>query len=265
MTDAARSALTVSEAFSALGNERFQADGATFVRNREIADIWDANHVAHITAATPDEIDGLLARVEREFAGFRHRQYRVDFTTPPAFEARLALEGFERDETLVMLLEGELSGTAKPCEIRTVESEADWNAYTALHDIDWREYRERMPGGPGGFDEGTAAQMMRSRRSMSPPVRHWLACVDGEPRAYLSSWGGVDGVGLVEDLFTHPDFRHRGLATALIHHGVSEARREGAGPIVIVADTKDTPKRMYAALGFAPVALKRDYLKRLGS
>ena len=264
MTDAARTALAVNEAFSALGNERFQADGATFVRNREIPDIWDANHLAHITASTPEEIDRLLERVEQEFAGFHHRQYRVDFTTPPAFEARLSLEGFERNETLLMLLEGELNGTAKPCEIRTVESEADWNAYTALHDIDWREYRERMPGGSGGFDEGTAAQMMRSRRSMSPPVRHWLACVDGEPRAYLSSWGGVDGVGF-EDLFTHPDFRGRGLATALIHQCVSEARKEGAGPVVIGADPKDTPKQMYAALGFRPVAVKRDYLKRPGS
>ncbi len=63
MTDAARSALTVSEAFSVLGNERFEADGATFVRNREIPDIWDANHVSTITASTPEAIDRMLERV----------------------------------------------------------------------------------------------------------------------------------------------------------------------------------------------------------
>ncbi len=264
MTDAARSALAVNEAYQALGNERFEAEGATFVRNREIADIWDANHLAHITASTPEEIDRLLERVELEYAGFNHRQFRVDFTTPPAVEARLALEGYRGSETLVMLLEGELANQAKPHEIREVTDEAGWEAYTALHDLDWREYKERIPG-TSGFDEKTAEQIMRSRRSQSPPVRHWLACLDGQPRAYLSSWGGVDGVGSVEDVFTHPDFRHRGLATALIHHGVSEARREGAGPIVIGADTTDTPKRMYAALGFRPVAVKRDYLKRLNT
>ncbi len=262
MTDAARSALTVSEAFSALGNERFEAEGATFVRNREIADIWDANHLAHITASTPEEIDRLLERVEREFAGSKHRQFRVEFTTTPALEARLALEGYQSTEELVMLLEGELQGQPKRHEIRPLIDDAGWQAYTALHDLDWREYKDRIPG---SFDEKTAEAMMRSRQLKTPPVRHWLACVNGEPRAYLSSWGGVDGVGMVEDLFTHPDFRHRGLATALIHHGVSEARREGAGPIVIGADTTDTPKRMYAALGFRPVAVKREYLKRLGS
>ena len=262
MTGAAQSALAINEAYQALGNERFEAEGATFVRNREIADIWDANHLAHITASTPEEIDRLLERVEQEYAGFNHRQFRVDFRTPPALEARLTLEGYQRTEELVMLLEGELALTPKPHEIREVTDEAGWEAYTALHDTDWREYKDRIPG---SFDEKTAEQTMRSRRSQSPPVRHWLACVEGEPRAYLSSWGGVDGVGSIEDMFTHPDFRHRGLATALIHHCVAEVRSEGAGPVVISADTKDTPKRMYAALGFRPVALKRDYLKRLGS
>lgn len=262
MTDAARSALTANEAYQALGNERFEAEGATFVRNRKTADIWDDNHLAHVTASTPEEIDRLLARAEREFAGFNHRQFGVDFTTPPALEARLTLAGYERLDTLVMLLEGELANQAKPHEIREVTDEAGWEAYTALHDADWREYKDRIPG---SFDEKTAEQMMRSRRSKSPPVRHWLACVDGEPRAYMSSWGGVDGVGFVEDLFTHSHFRHRGLATALIHHCLAEARREGAGPVVIGADPKDTPKRMYAALGFRPAALARDYLKRLNT
>ncbi len=265
MADPALRALTTNEAFFDLGNETFQVEGATFVRNRDVPDIWDANHVSRITASTPEEIDRLLERVEREFDGFRHRQIWVDFTTPPAVEARLALEGYSRSDALVMLLEGELRARPKPCDIRMVESESDWGAYVALHDVDWREYRERMPGGAGGYDENTAEQMMRSRRSKSPPVRVWMAYVDGKPRAYTSSWGGVNGVGQVEDVFTHPDFRHRGLATALIHRCVAEARREGAGPVVIVADPADTPKQMYAAMGFQPVAVKRDYLKRLNA
>jgi GNAT superfamily N-acetyltransferase len=265
MTDAAQAALAVNESYHALGNEVFEVDGATFVRNREIPDIWDANHVTGVTASTPEEIERLLERAEREFAGWRHRRFDVDFTTPPALEARLTLEGYERLDTLVMLLEGGLAGSPKSYEIREVTYDAHWEAYTSLHDVDWREYRERMPGGPGGFNQETARQMMLSRRAKSPPVRHWLAYLDGEPRAYCSSWGGMDGVGQVEDLFTHPDFRHHGLARALIHHGVAEARRDGVRPVVIVADPADTPKRMYATLGFRPMAVKRDYLKRLNA
>jgi hypothetical protein len=56
---------------------------------------------------------------------------------------------------------------------------------------------------------------------------------------------------------------HRGLATALIHPCVADARSKGAGPVVIAADPTDTPKHMYAAMGFRPVAVYSHYLKRL--
>jgi GNAT superfamily N-acetyltransferase len=262
MTDAARSALAVNQAWQALGNERFQADGATFIRNRAVPDIRDANHVTHVTASTPQQIDRLLARVEREFTGEPHRRFDVDFRTPPSFEAHLVLDGYRRSDALVMLLEGKLTGEARPFDIRPVSDEADWQAYVALHDVDWREYRDRIES---PYDEKTAEAMMRSRQLKSPPVRYWLAYIDGEPRAYCASWSGVDGVGQVEDLFTHPDFRHRGLATTLIHRCVAACRAEGAGPVIIVADPTDTPKRMYAALGFRPVATMRDYWKQLGA
>lgn len=251
-----RAALATNQAYHALGNERFQADGAVFIRNRQTPAIWDANHVTQVTASTSQEIERLLARVEREYAGLAHRRFDLDFMTPPQFEARLVLEGYQRSDALVMLLEGEIVGSAKPCDIRPVMDEPDWQAHVTLHDIDWREYREKIPG---SFDEETARQMMLSRRSKWPPARHWLAYADGEARAYCSSWLGPNGMGLVEDLFSHPDFRHRGLATALIHHCVGEVRREGAGPVVIVADATDTPKQMYDAMGFRPVAVEREY------
>ncbi len=261
--DLTRRALAVNQALLALGHETFEAGGALFVRDRAVPRIRDANHVTAVTASTPQEVDRLLARAEREFAGFPHRRFDVDPGTPPAFQARLALEGYGRDEALVMVLEGEPRGEPQPCEIRPVEDEAGWAAHDQLHRLDWSEYTARL--GRAGDDPDVADEMMRNTRGMSPPVRFWLACVDGQPRAYLSSWEGIDGVGQVESLFTHPDFRHRGLATALIHHGVADcrARLGPTGPVVIVADPSDTPKQMYAAMGFRPVAIKRNYWKAL--
>ena len=260
MSDLTRRAVATDYGFMALGSERFDAEGATFIRNASVPLIRDANQVISVGASSANEIDRLLARADREYTGSPHRQFRIDFTASPEFEARLVLEGYERKDTLVMLLEGDLIGAAKPHDIRPVESEADWQAYSSLHEIDWREYAEKIPG---GADMAVAEQMMRCRRAKSPPVRYWLAWADGQPRAYLASWEGTDAVGQVEDLFTHPEFRHRGLATALIHHGVAEARKEGAGPVVIVADVADTPKQMYAAMGFRPVAVSRTYWKKL--
>jgi GNAT superfamily N-acetyltransferase len=236
----------------------FEADGATFVRDRSVPAIRDSNHVAHVTAATPEAIDRLLDRVEREFAGFPYRRFDLDFTTPPAFEARLALDGYTRGDALVMLLAGELRGAAPAHEVRPVKSDLDWDANAALHRLDWASYADRL-GRPAEAEVGEA--MFRAWRAKSPPVRTWMAYVDRVAAAYLSSWEGTDGVGQVEGLFTHPDHRHRGLATALLHRGVADCRAHGAGPVVIVCDPDDTPKQMYAALGFRPVAVKRSYWK----
>jgi len=259
MTDLARRALAVNDAFFALGNERLEAEGGTFVLNRGVPIIWDANHVTAITASTPAEIERLLERAEREFERLQHRRYDVDFRTPPEFEARMALDGYERRELLLLLLEGEPAGEAQPIEVREVTDEAAWREYSALNDLDAAEYGERLPD----YSPEVARYLLLLRQRRSPPVRHWLAVEDGAPRAYLSSWAGVDGVGFLEDLFTQVEYRRRGLASALIRHCVAEVRREGAGPVVIGADPLDTPKRMYAALGFRPVATVRGYLKRL--
>ncbi len=44
-------------------------------------------------------------------------------------------------------------------------------------------------------------------------------------------------------------------------HAVDDARSRGAGPVVIGAEVNDTPKEMYAALGFQPVCITRGWLK----
>jgi GNAT superfamily N-acetyltransferase len=260
VSELASAALDTDAANLALGHECFEADGARFVRNRAFPRIYDANHVTHITTATEVEIERLLARADAEYASIGHRRFDVDFRTPPAFVARLVLSGYERTDDLLLVLEGDVVGNAIAHDIRPVETEADWAEYAELHAIDWSEHMERQKRSE---DDSVPRDMLAAHKAKQPPVQYWLACVDGRPRAYFNSWGGIGGVGQVEDLFTHPEFRHRGLATALIHHCVTDARHKGAGPVVIVADPTDTPKSMYAQMGFRPIATYSHYLKRL--
>lgn len=261
--DRLEAALDTDEGWMALGNERYEAQGATFIRNLEAPLIRDANHVRNVRASTAEELEAVLSRVEGEFAGVPHRCFRLDQRTPPLLEARLALEGYQKGETLMFVLEGELAGTAKRHDIRPVESERDWEAYARLREMDWQDYAQRQNRPYDETEAKAAAQMVGCCRGKSPPVRYWLAYMDGEPQAYLGSWEGANGVGQVEDLFTHPEYRHRGLATALLHHGVADARSRGAGPVVIAADPSDTPKLMYAAMGFRPAAVVRAYWRRV--
>ena len=257
MTDAA-AALDTNAGWLALGCETFAAAGATFVRNRDVPSIRDANHVTRITAATPDEIDALLARADAEFAGIPHRAFHVDFRTPPAVEARLALGGYTMVPALVMLLEGAPGLAPGACEIGPLD-DADGRTHDALAQLqaeDWREGRERA-GVAEAPDVGQA--MLRSMLGKRPDVRWSIAYVDGVAAGYFSSWRGIGGVGQVEDLFVAPKVRRRGVAMALLHHCIAQARADGAGPVVIVADPDDTPKQIYARMGFRPVAIKRSW------
>lgn len=253
-----RRALAVDQASRALGHTVFQAAGATFVRNPGLPIIHDANHVANLRVARPADVDALLARVEREFAHCKHRQFVLDPETPPELEARLVLDGYHVDTTLVLLLEGRLRGTSPAHDIRPLGTDADWDEYARLKRLDWGEHAARLGLGP--LPE-VAEGLIAAYRAKVPPLRYWLALVDGAPRAFLSSWEGPDGVGQVEDLFVEGPWRHRGLATALVHHAVADARAAGAGPVVIVADATDTPKAMYAAMGFRPTGVLRKYTR----
>jgi ribosomal protein S18 acetylase RimI-like enzyme len=134
-----------------------------------------------------------------------------------------------------------------------VLTDDDWRAYRLLQDVEQAEYRQRL----GRQITPTNDEYLRYVRAKSPPVSTSLAYEDGKPCAYMSSWEGVDGVGQIEDLFTHPDHRHRGLGTALIARCVLEARSRGAGPVLLEADPTDTPMHMYREMGFRPLFIAR--------
>jgi ribosomal protein S18 acetylase RimI-like enzyme len=256
MDDLARLALAVNYDNLALGHATTSVPGATLIHDERYPLIYDANFVKDITASTPDEIGALFARVDATYPHTRARTYRLLPGTPPAFEARLALDGYERSDSLVMLLQGDLIGSAGPCDIRLAETEDDWRAFAALKRD---EFLERDPPLDRDVREQVAAGLAAANRGKCPPSRYWLAWVDGAPRAFFNAWQGHDGVGQVEDLYTQPAYRHRGLATALMHHCVADARARGAGPIVIVCRPDDTPKNMYAAMGFRPIAVTSLY------
>ena len=257
-----RRAVEVNWRNLALGHEVFEADGATFVRNTAYPDIHDANFIFGINATAPSDIDRLLARARAEYAHCSELTFRLDPFTPPELVARLALESQPRDTgALVMLLEGDLppapSSTATSCEIRLCETEDEWRAYLDLKRADWAEHADSVP--EADRDKPIGDGLAATNRLKSPPARYFLAHADGKAVGHFGAWEGTDGVGQVEDLFVLPAYRHRGIATQLIRHCVSDARAHGAGPVAIVAASFDTPKNMYAAMGWRPVALCPQY------
>jgi len=246
----------------AQGNRVVDTGLARFVSNPAAPSVYDANHGQAVRAASEAEIDAVLERADETFADCRHRRFFIDPWTPPTFEARLALNGYEPHGELVLLLDGNLGSDSPPIpgvELRLVDSDDEWRSFEQLLRLDHEEEATR---GIGVRSSELTRQMTLTKRAKAPEVRFWLARVDGADCAFCSSWSGVGRVGIVEDLFTHQDFRHRGIATALIRHCVADARARGAGPVAISALLADTPKLMYDALGFRPYVVNRSYLRQ---
>lgn len=259
MRDVVRQALAVMRASLGLGNEVFEAEGATFVRNTRLPALRDGNHVTRPTAVGPAAVEAVLEQAEREFAGSPHRRFDCDDTTPPPFEARLARDpAFARRDVLVMLLADDLRGPLATCPVRAVADAAGWRALAWLEQASWAEATAGVEPPPS---PALRAQVARARRAKVPPFRYFLAWLDGDPVGYFSAWEGIEGVGQVEDLFVLPAVRGRGIGSALLRRCVAECRAHGAGAVVLAADPEDRPRTIYAARGFRPIALRREYLR----
>jgi GNAT superfamily N-acetyltransferase len=262
MSNLVARAYQTAHGWLALGHERIDLPHAKLVRDHVTPRVYDANFAAAVRAESPQEIETLLAEIDRAFAGFEHRHVLWDPQTPQPFEARLLLDGWRLQNDLVTLvLEGELRERGPQVSLRPVESDADWQVIEALH---WLDHQEEVAMGfHDAWERSVTEELVAAKRRKSPAVRYILAQADGIDCAFFSAWPGENGVGQVEDLFTRAEFRGRGIATALIAACIDDARARGAGAVLVNARTSDTPKQMYAALGFRPLCVQRSYLKKL--
>jgi GNAT superfamily N-acetyltransferase len=259
--------------YRALGNERFEASGVTFVRNLATPRYPESNQVGLIRISDPKAIVTLIEASHAEFADLPYRHFLIDPLTPPEVHAHLALQpGYRAKQTLFVVVEVDLPAKSRDVEIREVVSETDWAVYEAMDKIWWLEYGGGV--GPlqrwsrmrlahlktllGSQAEAVHDEVVKAKRSKAPASRTWFACVNGVPAAFFSSWPGESGVGRVIDLYTHPDFRRRGLASALIRHCVAAAREGGAGPVTAGPELTSLAKDIYLAHGFRPLLVISD-------
>lgn len=243
----------------ALGHETVQDSLCCVVRDPTHPDVWDANHVSSIRARTTAEIDQVLQRAEEAFQHCHHRLFVIDPLTPPAFVARLALDDYqELTPTIQLVLEGSLRANPRDIILRPVVTEADWQC---LHTLVRHDHTEggRTPGVT--IPEEVTQGIVASYRKKWPGYRFFLAREDGIDCAYGAGVLCANRIGMVEDLFTLPDFRKHGIATAIIARAVSHVRNQGAEQILIGALATEPPKRLYAALGFAPICVTQEYIK----
>jgi len=254
-----RRAIGVNWRSLSLGHRVMTSRHATFIRNLQLPCLRDANFAFGVSAKEPGELDAFLDRLNREYAHARWLTVQADLHTPPAVEARLVDEHFERGDRMLLVLDGDLRRTPPRLDIRAMDDESSWQVFAELKRSGWQEHAAlRNREAVLHLVEGLVA----ASRLRCPPVEYLMASVNGVPVGYCSVWEGLHGVGQVEDLFVDRHHRGRGIGTALLHRCVALARSRGAGPIIIAASDNDSTNELYSALGWRPLTICRQYSRR---
>lgn len=255
-TDAARIA-AARRWFRLLGHAPTRDGGATIVATPAYPDTWSANFALADSDADPATV---LAALDRQFARGGWQTLIADALTAPGIEAALALADYAcRVETIEMLARGPIAAPQSLPAIatRAVRSGDDWASFDALVAVDHAEGRRT-----GAIDAPVAAGLLAAMHARPAPCDYRLILVDGAAVGYGLTVACPGGLGLIEELFTLPDHRGRGIMSAFIAAAVEWLREGGCDAVFLDAHSADTPKRLYHRLGFAPVALSRTWVRQ---
>ncbi|GAA1647311.1 GNAT family N-acetyltransferase [Catellatospora bangladeshensis] len=134
-----------------------------------------------------------------------------------------------------------------------------------LRPIDRQLWAQRLPDAPAEVPDQLADRRVL-RRSCADEVvflgvRDSRGAVVAHADLYLDHGFGC---AQVEDVYTDPGHRGRGLARALLAEGVRRAAEAGCPTTFLVADAQDWPVRFYERLGFTPVTRTHLFLRLPG-
>jgi GNAT superfamily N-acetyltransferase len=187
---------------------------------------------------TLDEVERVF---DERFAGHRFASALFhDDATAARVEAEARERGWKVEKEVAMVLAREPDRVADTSSVREAAKDEVMALMSAWFADDHAKQGEAVLR---QLDE-YAEREWRSR----PP----RAFVAGDAQATCKLWS--DGAtAQVEDVYTAPGARGHGHARALVTRAVEVAREEGHELVFIVADEEDTPKELYARLGFDPV------------
>ena len=246
-----------------LGHRVIELPGCAIVADPARPDLWDANHADAVTADSDAEIDAVLVAMDEHLAHSDWRVVHTDGFTPDRFGARLAHLGFaERPVVIQMLCERLASVEYAPVELVEIADDAGWAALTGLVHADVAEGKRT---GGLDLDDAFVDDMVAAYRAKAPSYRFNLALLDGRPVAYGAMALAPNGMGMIEDLFTLPSVRRRGIASTMIAQFDAALRADGCVGVFLGAVADEEAKSLYFTLGFRPAMLSRCWVRNVAA
>lgn len=243
-----------------LGHDVIQTSHGRIIVNRTQPDVWDANHASAVTAEEPGGIDDFLANMDQHLSHTRWRVVHTDPFTPSPFIARLALDGYVEQPATVQMVMEQMPTPVHGSDIMPIDTEADWQALAALVR---RDHEEGARTSGRMLSPGVTEGIIAGYRAKDGPYRFHLARIDGEPVAYGALAAAPSGAGMIEDLFTLPAYRQRGIASAMIAQFAAALEEQRCAGVFIGALVGEPAGRLYAKLGFRPVMVTRCWVLQI--
>jgi ribosomal protein S18 acetylase RimI-like enzyme len=201
--------------------------------------------------ATAEELGAEAERVQGA-AGIGHRRVNIRGEAQrERLEPQFVRLGWEPQRFVLMVQRREPDRPAEQ-EVREVDE-------PTLRPL----WAEAIRSEPHGQDETLVQQILEHRRGVGQAIpTHYFAAEVGCRLVAHAELYSEDGVGQVENVFTLPDYRGRGLARSLVLRGVAESQVAGNELTFLVADANDWPQWLYERLGFETVGRYSRFLKR---
>ena len=228
---------TTDQAFSALFSvSRPFSEHLTKREDDQLRDKYDHNSFFYEGQPSVEEVRQALVYQKARRDAF----LKLEGYTP--LEQSFGMEG---EETLTMLLPENADLSA-------------WKTNPAVSieapDFDQLEQNELKYYGPLYGEDFT----LRNNRRLREKLTYHGAYLDGKLAGSCYTWS-AGGYTCLDGLLVDSDFRHQYVASTLLKALAEQAKREGK-ILYLHADPEDTPKDMYAKMGFRVVDRVYEYL-----
>ena len=228
---------TTDQTFSALFSvSRPFSEHLTKREDDQLRDKYDHNSFFYEGQPSVEEVRQALAYQKARRDAF----LKLEGYTP--LEQSFGMEG---EETLTMLLPENADLSA-------------WKTNPAVSieapDFDQLEQNELKYYGPLYGEDFT----LRNNRRLREKLTYHGAYLDGKLAGSCYTWS-AGGYTCLDGLLVDSDFRHQYVASTLLKALAEQAKREGK-ILYLHADPEDTPKDMYAKMGFQVVDRVYEYL-----